>query len=175
MPFILNLPAPFITPAEVINTATDFARFFAAKGKPATAWAVGVELELFGFTRDTLERIGSGHIQTLFEGFADQTTSRVIENGQITEAELSRSAPPRRRRAAAPQSGDAAASRLPFASASAQGRMTLEPGGQVEFSGAPHRSLVEVERGLRQYINRLAEIAASQNIVFIALGFDPLR
>lgn len=167
MPFILNLPATPITPTEAINTATDFARFFTAKGKPANKWAVGVELELFGFTRDRLERIGPGQVQAIFDGFADQTTGRVIENGHITEAELEvRGQGSGAREEEKPAPGP----RPP-----AQGRLTLEPGGQIEFSGAPQASLAEIERGLRQYAERLTEVAASQNVIFVALGFDPLR
>ena len=88
MPFILNLTTPAIAPTQAINTATDFARFFAAKGKPTSAWAVGVEVELFGFTADTLERIGPSQVQAIINGFADQTDSRVVENGYVTEAVL---------------------------------------------------------------------------------------
>jgi len=162
MPFILNLPATPIAPAETINTATDFARFFAARGKPASAWAVGVELELFGFTGDRLERIGPRQVQAIINGFADQITSRVVENGYVTEADLGI-------RGQGPGAGE---EQKP---ASAMGRLTLEPGGQVEFSGTPQTSLIEVERGLRQFARRLMEIAATQNVIFIALGFDPLR
>jgi glutamate--cysteine ligase len=162
MPFILNLPATPIPPAEIINTATDFARFFAAKGKPASAWAVGVELEMFGFTGDRLERIGPSQVQAIINGFADQITSRVVENGYVTEADLEV-------RGRGPGAGE---EQKP---ARAMGRLTLEPGGQVEFSGTPHASLIEVERGLRQFAKRLTEIAATQNVIFIALGFDPLR
>jgi glutamate--cysteine ligase len=169
MPFILNLPATPIAPTEAINTATDFARFFAAKGKPASAWALGVEVELFGFTRDTLERIGPRQIQAIIDGFADQITSRVVENGYVTEANLG---------VAGQGSGVGEEQKPapgPRPSAPAQGRLTLEPGGQVEFSGAPHASLIEVERDLRQFTKRLAEIAAAENVIFIAMGFDPLR
>jgi glutamate--cysteine ligase len=169
MPFILNLTAPAIAPTQAINTATDFARFFAAKGKPASAWAVGVEVELFGFTADTLDRIGPNQVQAIINGFADQTTSRVIENGYVTEAVLG---------AGGQGSGDREEQRPapgPRPPAPMLGRLTLEPGGQVEFSGAPHTSLVEVERGLRQFTRRLAEIAAAENVIFIAMGFDPLR
>jgi glutamate--cysteine ligase len=169
MPFILNLPATPIPPTEVINTATDFARFFAAKGKPASAWAVGVELELFGFTGDTLERISPAQVQAIINGFADQTTSRVVENGYVTEANLG----------AGGQGPGVAEEQKPAHgtghTAPAVGRLTLEPGGQIEFSGTPHVSLVEVERGLRQFAGRLAEIAAAQNVMIIAIGFDPLR
>jgi glutamate--cysteine ligase len=180
MPFDFNLPATPIAPTEAINTATDFAPFFAAKGKPASRWAVGVELELFGFTRDTLERIGPRHIQAIINGFADQTISRVVENGYVTEAVL-RDAATRRHSDAVTESHDFKAMNILAASprrriaASELGRLTLEPGGQVEFSGAPHASLIEVERGLRQFALRLTEIAETQNVIFVAIGFDPLR
>lgn len=49
---------------------------------------------------------------------ADETTGFVCEDDQIVETGLS--------------SG---------------GRLTIEPGGQIEFSGAPRQSLREVERG----------------------------
>jgi len=77
-----------IAPTEAINTATDFARFFAASGKPASQWAIGAEIELFGFTRDSLERINPDQVQTVIDGFAAETISRVIENNYVTEALL---------------------------------------------------------------------------------------
>ena len=169
MPFILNPTATAIAPTQAINTATDFAPFFAAKGKPSSAWAVGVEVELFGFTADTLERIGPRRVQAIINGFADQTTSRVVENGYVTEAVLGvRGQGPGVSEGQRPAPG----SRPP---APTLGRLTLEPGGQIEFSGSPHTSLLEVERGLRQFTTRLAEIAAADNVTFIAIGFDPLR
>jgi glutamate--cysteine ligase len=54
-------------------------------------------------------------------------------------------------------------------------RLTVEPGGQVEFSGAPQRRLADVERGLRHFLTRLAEIAEGHDLAFLAAGFDPLR
>ena len=174
MPFILNLNAPAIAPTQAINTATDFARFFAAKGKPASTWAVGVEVELFGFAADTLERIGPRRVQAIINGFADQTTSRVVENGYVTEAVLRDAAMAHTETALEKPATVAASPHRPFA-ASQLGRLTLEPGGQVEFSGAPYTSLLAVERGLRQFTARLAEIAAAENVIFIAIGFDPLR
>src|SRR5581483_6661880 len=157
MPFQFILPATPIAPTEALNTATDFARFFAAGSRPASDWAVGAELELIGFTADTLERLGPQQVQAVIRGFDDQISRRVIEHGYVTEALLDAAAP-RRRVAASPL-----------------GRLTLEPGGQVEFSGAAQASLIEIERGLRQFTGRLAEIAAVEKLIFVTLGFDPLR
>jgi glutamate--cysteine ligase len=158
---MLNLATAPIAPTEAISRATDFARFFAAKARPARAWAVGVEIELFGFTRDTLERISPAQVQAIINGFGDEITSRVVEDGYVTEALLG-----------VRGQGPGVGKEQP---APALGRLTLEPGGQIEFSGAPRASLREVERDLRQFAARLSEIAAAENVIFVALGFDPLR
>ena len=187
-----NVPAAPINPEDAINSATDFARFFTAKSKPASAWSIGVELELFGFTREGLERIGPRQVQSIIKGFAEHITSQVVENGYVTEAELNRGWEDEKGSRGAGEKGSemplpwlpyAPAPILPFsaalaprpAAAPALGRLTLEPGGQVEFSGAHHPSLAEVERGLRLYVRWLAEIAEEQRVMFIGIGFDPLR
>src|SRR5215210_584006 len=77
-----------IAPADAITPASDFTHFFAAAAKPASLWAVGTEVELFGFTRESLARIDSAEVQSLIEGFSPQIISRVTENGYVTEATL---------------------------------------------------------------------------------------
>jgi glutamate--cysteine ligase len=54
-------------------------------------------------------------------------------------------------------------------------RLTVEPGGQIEFSGAPQRRLADVEREIRRYLARLHEIADTHGFAFLACGFDPLH
>jgi glutamate--cysteine ligase len=132
-------------PADRITPASDFTHFFTAAAKPAPEWAVGLEVELLGYTRDRLARITPEQVQAVITGFSPQTLSRVTENGFVTEALL----------------GEA--------------RLTLEPGGQIEFSGSPHRSLAETERALKDYFERLSGIAKANEIIFIAAGFDPIR
>jgi glutamate--cysteine ligase len=133
-------------PTDIINTDTDFARYFTENGKPANAWAIGPEVELFGFTRDTLERIKPAQVQALIEGFSEEIAESVVENGFIVEATLKD-----------------------------KSRITLEPGGQIEFSGMPQQSLLEIERTLESYVSRLKAIGERLGIIFIAAGFDPLR
>ena len=132
-------------PTDRINPASDFTQFFAAAAKPDKEWAVGAEVELLGYTRDGLARIDPAQVQAVIRGFSPQTISRVTENGFVTEAIL-RSA-----------------------------RLTLEPGGQIEFSLSPHRALAQTERDLRDYLKSLTEIAKANGIFFIAAGFDPVR
>jgi glutamate--cysteine ligase len=133
-------------PTDDINTDTDFARYFAENGKPASAWAIGPEIELFGFTRDTLERISPEQVQAIIEGFSEEIIETTIENGFLVEATL--------------KDGS---------------RITLEPGGQIEFSGAPQQSLPAIERTLENYFSQLIETGERLGIIFIATGFDPLR
>src|SRR5262249_53361751 len=157
-----NVPATPIPPDEVINSATDFSRFFTARGKPASAWAIGVELELFGFTRHRLQRISPRQVQSIIRGFADRISRQVEENGYVTEAELDGVRGETGSEGAGEQGGwgvpwlgYGAAPMPELAPEPALGRLTLEPGGQVEVSGAHHPSLAGVERGLGIYVERL--------------------
>lgn len=115
--------------------------------KPREEWMCGVEFELFGYDRArSLERIDAAQVQGVLAGFAPSSRDMVYEGGTVIEA----------------NDGN-------------MSRMTVEPGGQVEFSGAPHRRLSEVERELRRYLSRLREVAAANRLAFVAVGFDPLR
>jgi glutamate--cysteine ligase len=167
-PFISS---KLIAPTDAINAQTDFTRYFAQSGKPAHLWAVGAEIELFGFTRDGLQRIDPDQVQAIINGFASQTISHVIEDGYVTEALIRRGEPENSNQ----QSSYHPFSPSPLFPHQAVGRLTLEPGGQVEFSGAPARSLVEIERALSDYTKRLTEIGEENRIIFVAAGFDPLR
>lgn len=151
MPSNPFMPSARFAPTDVIDRASDFERFFADAGKPESEWAAGVEAELFGFTRDTLERISPPQVQTVIEGFASQIDNQTEENGYVTEATLQ------------------------DAQGEHTGRLTIEPGGQIEFSGAHRRSLEEIERELGQFLDQLSAIGEASGIIFIASGFDPVR
>jgi glutamate--cysteine ligase len=115
--------------------------------KPREEWMCGVEFELFGYDRArSYARIDAAQVQGVLAGFAPSSRDLVYEGGTVIEA------------------ADGNMSRL-----------TVEPGGQVEFSGAPHRTLYEVERELRRYLSRLREVSAANRLAFVAAGFDPLR
>ncbi len=113
--------------------------------KPASEWAIGAEIELFAFTHDTLERISPEQVQQVITGFAEEIIETRAEDDFITEATL------------------------------AESRLTLEPGGQIEFSLYPKRSLADIERILESYFSRLKELGEQLGILFLATGFDPLR
>ena len=115
--------------------------------KPRAEWMCGAEFELFGYDRARgLARIDAAQVESVLAGFAPSSRDLVHEGGAIVEANDGQ-----------------------------MNRLTVEPGGQVEFSGAPQRRLADVERELRRYLARLGEVAESNRLAFLAVGFDPLR
>lgn len=52
--------------------------------------------------------------------------------------------------------------------------ITLEPGSQLELSGAAHSSLHAVHEETAQHLAELAPIAAEMNLVWLGVGFHPL-
>ncbi len=118
--------------------------------KFATAWfglAFLVSLALVGYDRARgLARLTPAQVERVLAGFAPSSNDMVYEDGLLVEV-----------------------------NAGQMNRLTVEPGGQIEFSGAPHRRLADVEAGLRRYLARLREVADANRLAFLAVGFDPLR
>ena len=113
--------------------------------KPNSQWRVGLEYELLGFEEGSYQRISRIRVQELLRSLTARHGEPVLEGANIT------------------------ALRMPY------GDVTLEPGGQIEFSGAPERTLDDGERGLRSFLTDLREHATARGVFFVALGFDPMR
>jgi glutamate--cysteine ligase len=138
---------PLLTDPVTKASAPLFVENLLRGEKPRAEWMCGAEFELFGYDRARgFERIDAGQVQSVLAGFAPSSRDLVHEGETLVEA------------------GDGQMNRL-----------TVEPGGQVEFSGAPQRRLADIERELRRYLARLREIAESNRLTFLAAGFDPLR
>ena len=138
---------PLLTDPVTSDSVPLFVENLLRGEKPPGDWMCGVELELCGYDRARgLERIDAAQVQSVLAGFAPSSRDLVHEGGTVVEA------------------GDGQMNRL-----------TVEPGGQVEFSGAPQRRLADVERELRRYLSRLREVAEANRLAFLAVGFDPLR
>jgi glutamate--cysteine ligase len=138
---------PLLTDAVSAESVPLFVENMLRGEKPREEWRCGVEFELFGYDRAReLARIDAAQVQGVLAGFAPSSRDMVYEGGTVVEV-----------------------------SDGHMSRLTVEPGGQVEFSGTPHRTLVEVERELRRYLARLREVAAASRLAFVAAGFDPLR
>lgn len=52
--------------------------------------------------------------------------------------------------------------------------ITLEPGGQVELSGAPHRTLSELDAEMQRNRRALRALARGRELVWIAAGLTPV-
>lgn len=52
--------------------------------------------------------------------------------------------------------------------------ITLEPGGQIELSTAPHETLAGIERELRRHLAELQDVTRGSDILFLQVGFTPL-
>jgi glutamate--cysteine ligase len=114
--------------------------------KPSSSWMCGLEFELFGYEAESLARLDAGQVQSVMVQLAASSDNLHFEGGVMTEA-----------------------------LGAAGERVTVEPGGQIEFSGAPRRSLAEIERDMEAFLKRLDQTAAASGFIFLATGFDPLR
>ncbi|MBV8262367.1 MAG: hypothetical protein JOY87_00915 [Candidatus Eremiobacteraeota bacterium] len=119
--------------------------YIQAHAKPIAQWRHGLEYELIGFDRDTNERIDPATVQQLLQAMCTRGGIPHVEEANIISV------------------------RLPY------GELTLEPGGQIEFSGFPERTIADVKNEMRRFLADLHEQAEALGAYFIGLGFDPLR
>ncbi|HWS98795.1 MAG TPA: glutamate-cysteine ligase family protein [Pyrinomonadaceae bacterium] len=138
---------PLLTDPVSEASAPLFVENLRRGAKPRADWMCGVEFELFGYdVRRDYERLRPAQVQRVLAGFAPSSNNLVHEENVLVEVD-----------------------------AGQMNRLTVEPGGQVEFSGAPQRDLADVEREIRRYLARLKEIAEGDCLAFLAVGFDPFR
>lgn len=52
--------------------------------------------------------------------------------------------------------------------------ITLEPGAQLELSGAPFSSVHAIQGEMRGHLNELRAISSEMNLIWLAVGFHPL-
>ena len=112
--------------------------------KPKKDWRIGTEHEKFGFKKKSLEPINFSDIQKIFS-----TLSLAYEWEKIYEG-----------------------SKI-IALKKNQASITLEPGGQVELSGAPMRTLFETCSEVNQHQNELDEVCKEMEIDFLGMGLLP--
>jgi glutamate--cysteine ligase len=146
----VGVPSRFPLLTDIIgeSSAPLFEENLRRGAKLPAEWMCGIEFELFGYdTRggDDPVRLAPSQVQGVLAGFAPSSDDLVYEGRTIVEV-----------------------------NAGQMNRLTVEPGGQIEFSGAPQRRLCDVEREVERYLARLGEIAEAESFVFLAAGFDPL-
>jgi glutamate--cysteine ligase len=132
-----------------IGSVDELVALLRAGEKPRDAWRVGTEHEKIGLRADGLRPVpfdGEGGIEMLLERLADATAAtRVREAG----------------RTIALQQGAAS--------------LTLEPGGQLELSGEPLRTIHETCREFHEHLALSKRVSEPLGIVWLGLGLHPFH
>jgi glutamate--cysteine ligase len=137
--------------SPTIESRDELVRYLQAGSKPIGDWRIGTEHEKFPFYLENhmpVPYAGERGIGALFEGIKHECCSEAVrEGGNII-----------------------AISRLDCPKG---GVISLEPGGQLELSGAPLDNLHETGEEARQHLAEVSEAAGGLGIGFLGLGFSP--
>ena len=124
----------------------DLAGWFAVGNKPRDQWRIGTEHEKIGFCMDSLRPIpydGERSIKQLLSLLTQQGWQAVLEKNNL------------------------------IALKKGLASVTLEPGGQLELSGAPLATIHQTCRETTDYHALVRTISDELGIGFLALGFQP--
>ncbi|MFO0995675.1 MAG: glutamate--cysteine ligase [Alphaproteobacteria bacterium] len=114
--------------------------------KPKARWRLGTEHEKFAVNSDSHRRLpyeGPAGIRAMLEALTRFGWAPVKEKGNI------------------------------IALSKAGASVTLEPGGQVELSGAPLATLFETCGEITEHLEQVKAVGKELGITFLSLGFDP--
>lgn len=124
------------------------AQYLADGCKPKEDWRIGTEHEKFGFCKDTLKPLpyaGERSIQAVLEGLRDgHGWAPLVEGGNLIGL-----------------TKDGA-------------NISLEPGGQLELSGAPLETIHETCDEVNAHLRDVKDIADKIGVGFIGLGAAPV-
>lgn len=130
-----------------IESFDQLAQFLADGCKPKADWRIGTEHEKFGYCRDTHKPLpyeGERSIRVMLEGLRDRHGwAPVEEAGKLIGLEK-----------------DGA-------------NISLEPGGQLELSGAPLETIHETCDEVNTHLREVQDVADDFGVGFIGLGAAP--
>jgi glutamate--cysteine ligase len=134
-----------------ITSRRQLAGWFAAGSKPRGSWGIGTEHEKFGFRRDGSfapppyePADGQGGIRAVLEGLAARGWAPILDSGNPIGLKR-----------------DGAA-------------ISLEPGGQLELSGAIVPDLHAAQRELGQHLREVHAVGEALGLGFASMGFHPV-
>lgn len=137
--------------APVVESPQDLVDYFATGEKPPAEFRIGTEHEKFAFYTDTLERIP-------YDGTHGRTGVR-----DLLLACQSHGWQPYN------ENGNPIAMRCPQSGAT----VSLEPGGQIELSGAPLESVHATCKEAHDHLRMMKTICAQLGLGMLGLGADP--
>ena len=137
-----------MNPEDVLTRPQELTAWLESGARPKSEWRIGTEHEKFGFCTRTLQPLpyaGENGVRAMLEGLAERFDwETVTEDG------------------------------LPIALKKPDGcSITLEPGGQLELSGALLDNLHETCSEVNTHLAEVRAVAEPLGIGFIGLGFHP--
>ncbi|MEA5159548.1 glutamate--cysteine ligase [Cereibacter johrii] len=131
-----------------IESYEQLAAYMEAGCKPAQDWRIGTEHEKFGYLTADLKPLpyeGAASVRAILEGLCDRFGwEPVMERDAIIGLQR-----------------DGA-------------NVSLEPGGQLELSGAPLLSVHETKAELESHLREVAEVAGPMGVRFMGVGAAPI-
>ena len=115
--------------------------------KPKSQWRVGTEHEKFGFHKETLAPTaydGPKGIRSILEEMAARFDWEIVTDNE-----------------------------KPIALVKGLASVTLEPGGQLELSGAPLLSIHETQNEINEHLQQLGEVCRDKSMAFLGIGAQP--
>jgi len=112
--------------------------------KPEHAWRTGLELELIGYKRSSTDQFERLSYDDIQKVLESYGDEPIIEDGYAVGARGN------------------------------HGTLTLEPGGQLEYSSLPYSTLEGSQCALINYLAWLRDVSRPLGFHFIGVGFDPI-
>ncbi|MBI1206734.1 MAG: glutamate--cysteine ligase [Azospirillum sp.] len=140
------MSAPASSRGEPITECRQLAGWLEAGGKPKPAWRIGTEHEKFAYRLSDLRPLpfeGPDGIGALLRGLTRFGWQEVVEDGNL------------------------------IALTKGAANISLEPGGQVELSGAPLESLHQTCAEVNEHLDQVRTINQELGIGMIGLGMQP--
>ena len=140
------MSAPPKTRGEPITDRRQLVAYLESGCKPAADWRIGTEHEKFAYRVSDLRPLsydGPDGIRELLTRLQRYGWEPVEENGNV------------------------------IALVQGMANITLEPGGQVELSGAPLENLHQTCAEVHSHLRQVKEVGAELGIAMMGLGFQP--
>jgi glutamate--cysteine ligase len=140
------MSAPPASSGTPITSKRQLVEWFEQGSKPKERWRIGTEHEKFVFRRSDLRRVpyeGEDGIRALLQGMTRFGWQPVLEEGN------------------------------PIALTQGPANITLEPGGQLELSGAAVETIHQTCAELQEHLRQVKEVTGELGLGMIGLGFDP--
>ncbi len=129
-----------------VTKARELVEYLERGAKPRSAWRIGTEHEKIGYRLEDLAPLpygGERGIRAVLEGLTNFGWQPVFEGDNVIALKLNGQS------------------------------VTLEPGGQLELSGAPLETLHQTCDEVNTHLAQVREVAAGLDIGFLGIGIQP--